>query len=150
MMKERKNGRILSRNAKGPADIRLDGKTDFEGTYLFDDGTVGRITDVDFDLEEYLDEMDLEYGDVLDDGREPIGQMYMDRWKPGVWIQGGCYLYYKGETIADFCRRNREPLPMRRIPDEVFDLIEDEDWESLAEYYGEVPELKVMMESMSG
>lgn len=149
MGKGKSGRRILSRNAKGPADIRLDGRTNFEGAYLFDDGTIGRITDVDFDLEEYLDEMDLEQDDVLMNGKEPIGQMYIDRWKPGVWFPGGCYLYYT-ETLADYCMRNGEPLPMKKVPDEVYDIIEEEDWQRLMAYWDEVPELRAIMKPMMG
>ena len=35
---------------------------------------------------------------------------------------------------------------MRRLPDDVYDLIEDGKWDELKRYYDEVPELKRMME----
>lgn len=58
------------------------------------------------------------------------------------------YLYYEGEALRDYCERNGEPLPMRRLPDDVYDLIEDGEWDGLKGCYDEVPELKRMMEKV--
>ncbi len=35
---------------------------------------------------------------------------------------------------------------MKRLPDDVYDLIRDGEWDELKRYYDEVPELKRMME----
>ena len=123
----------------------LNGYDSPEGTYLFDDGTIGRIGEPDFDIDDYLDD-----GEDPDDlevrGMEPVGNIYIDRWKPGRFYDGGLYLYYKGETLRDYCERNGEPLPMRRLPDDVYYLIRDGEWDQLKGYYDEVPELKRMLE----
>lgn len=139
--------RLFSRNRKkGLADMELNGYDSPEGTYLFDDGTIGRIGEPDFDIDDYLDD-----GEDPDDlevrGREPVGNIYIDRWKPGRFYEGGLYLYYKGETLRDYCERNGEPLPMRRLPDDVYDLIEDGEWDELKRYCDEVPELKRILNS---
>lgn len=116
----------------------LNGYDSPEGTYLFDDGTIGMIGEPDFDIDDYLDD-----GEDPDDlevrGMEPVGNIYIDRWKPGRFYDGGLYLYYKGETLRDYCERNGEPLPMRRLPDDVYDLIRDGEWDELKRYYDEVP-----------
>lgn len=83
--------------------------------------------------------------DLKRDGRMPVGNIYIDRWRPGETIERGCYLYYKGETLGDYCARNGEPLPMRRIPEEVYDCILDQRFGDLKDYFDEVPELGAMM-----
>lgn len=138
--------RLFNRNVKrGPADMILDEYDSPEGVYLFDDGSIGEICEPDFDIEDYLGDGETPE-DLVEKGRVPIGNIYIDRWKPGVCFEGGCYLYYKGETLRDYCERNREPLSMRRLPDDVYDCISNEDWDGLKEYYDEVPELRIMME----
>ena len=42
-----------------------------------------------------------------------MGNIYIDRWDlNGEFYQGGCLLYYEGETMKDYCDRNREPYPV--------------------------------------
>lgn len=136
-------GRIFSRNGKGPADIVL-GKEEVEGAYLFDDGTIGYVREPEFEIEDYLDDGE-EPEDLRRNGRMPIGNIYIDRWRSGAFIEGGCYLYYEKERLRDYCERNEEPLPMRRIPDGVWERIEQGDIEGLGRFLGEVPELKAML-----
>ena len=139
------SGRGRVAGVEGIGGHGLNGYDSPEGTYLFDDGTIGMIGEPDFDIDDYLDD-----GEDPDDlevrGMEPVGNIYIDRWKPGRFYDGGLYLYYKGETLRDYCKRNGEPLPMRRLPDDVYDLIRDGEWDELKRYYDEVPELKRMVE----
>lgn len=145
-MKKRmsKNRRLaVSRNATAdrPAMMKMNTNSCPDGCYLFDDGTFGRITAEDFDPESWFED-GYDEDDLLLDGKEPIGQMYIDRWtRDGDSIEGGCYLYYK-ETLADYCRRNGEPLPMRSIPEDVIYAFESGDQDALRMLESEVPELK--------
>lgn len=127
--------------SKGPAGMVLDGESSPEGAYLFDDGTIGYISEPEFCIDDYLDEGE-EPEDLETDGMMPIGNIFIDRWRPGETIEGGCFLYYKGETLADYCGRNGEPLPMRRIPEEAYYLAVEGRLAELEGYLGEVPELK--------
>lgn len=109
------------------------------GTYLFDDGTIGYIADPEFDIEDFIDgdyDSDLlnsedtekreEYIKSLFDGKIPIGNIYIDRYdREGEFYQGGCFLYYEGETLGDYCDRNGEPRPVREIPEEAYELLEE-------------------------
>ena len=129
------------RSEDEPAYIKMAEYSNF-GPYLFDDGTFGEIYEPDFDIDDYLEE-DEDYDDLKLNGKKPVGNIYIDRWtRDGEFIQGGCFLYYEGETLADYCERNGEPLPMRRIPSEVIDAFESGDLDELEMYYDEVPELK--------
>ena len=38
--------------------------------------------------------------------------------------RGGCFLYFEGETLRDYCDRNGEAYPVRNIPGEVIDAFE--------------------------
>lgn len=116
----------------------------FRGTYLFDDGTVGFIADPEFDPEEFT------YGDgeLIDDelyinGQHAIGNLYIDRFDmEGEFFQGGCFLYFEGEMMKDYCDRNGEPYPVRRIPDDVYDAFEVGDIKTLKRYSWKIKELK--------
>lgn len=129
------------RSAEEPAYAALAEYSNF-GPYLFDDGTFGEICEPDFDIDDYLEDGE-DYKDLKLGRKKPAGNIYIDRWtRDGDFIQGGCFLYYDGETLADYCRRNGEPLPMRRIPYEVIEALEAGDLDELERYYDEVPELK--------
>ena len=56
--------------------------------------------------------------------------------------QGGCFLYYEGETLRDYCYRNGEPYPVRRIPEEVIEMFESGDFSQIRKWRRKVPELK--------
>ena len=138
------------------------------GCYLFDDGTFGTIADPEFDTSEFIDFEDWETQEFIEsywygmlDGEEkeeaeryirshfggklPIGNIYIDRWgTDGEFYQGGCFLYFEGETLRDYCNRNGEPYPVREIPDEVIDAFEARDYETLKKFRKEVPELKTV------
>ena len=76
-------------------------------------------------------------------GKIPIGNIYIDRWDvDGEFWQGGCFLYYEGETLRDYCYRNGEPYPVRRIPEDIIDIFESGDLKELRKWKKEVPELK--------
>lgn len=134
--------------------------------YLFDDGTFGAIYDPDFDLLEFMEIEDFDtlwfiekylsgslepalmedteryirsqFGEKL-----PIGNLYIDRWGlDGEFYQGGCFIYFLGETLRDYCERNGEPIPVRQIPFEVIDAFEAGDAEELRWWSRKVPELK--------
>lgn len=128
-----------------------------EGSFLFDDGTFGHVADPEFDVSEFIDNEDFDW-DILDSsdqdaidkavskefgGKLPIGNIYIDRWGlNGDFYQGGCFLYYEGETLIDYCHRNGEPLPVREIPDEIIDMFEAGDFDGLRALADAVPELK--------
>ena len=134
---------MFSKKAR-PIDYVFGSGRSFHGSYLFDDGTFGYIADPDFDPEEFA------YGNVIyiDDelyvnGKHAIGNLYIDRWtKNGEFYQGGCFLYFEGETMKDYCDRNREPYPVRRIPDEVIEAFESRDEDTLMRLSKKVKELK--------
>ena len=137
---------IFGRKRKGesPADYVFGSSYGFHGSYLFNDGTFGYIAYPEFDSEDFA------YGDVIYvdgelyiDGRHAIGNLYIDRWtKEGEFIQGGCFLYFEGETMRDYCNRNGEPYPIKRIPDEVIDAFEAGDMKKLRRLRLKVKELK--------
>jgi len=150
--------RILSRNSKeDPADYVFRKGYYPTMTCLFDDGTFGIIQDVEFDVADFIDDPDFDF-DILDSidsektdrvirkqfgGKLPIGNLYIDRWDlDGEFYQGGCFLYYEGETLRDYCYRNGEPYPVRDIPYEVIDAFEAHDLEALRRLSKAVPELK--------
>ena len=98
------------------------------GNFLFSDGTYGYIgEDSNYDPEDFLEEGETE-DDLIRDGREPIGAIYFDRWtKDGEFIQGGCFLYYDGETMKDWCDRNGEPYPVKRVKEKMIERFENGD-----------------------
>ena len=63
---------------------------------------VGYIGGLKFDPEDFLED------DLIRDGRRPIGNIYIDRWDlNGEFYQGGCFLYYEGETMKGLLRQER-------------------------------------------
>ncbi len=114
--------------------------------FLFEDGTFGYVADVDFDIDAYMEEGGYEDpAELFWKGVAPIGQLYIDRWDiNGEFHQGGCFLYYQGETFKDYCVRNGEPFPVRAIPEEIIDIFESGDFRRLKKWKKEVPELKKM------
>ena len=79
------------------------------------------------------------------EGKIPIGNLYIDRWDTnGEFYQGGCFLYFEGETLRDYCDRNGEAYPVRNIPGEVIDAFEAEDYEALKKFRKEVSELEAV------
>ena len=55
-----------------------------------------------------------------------VGEMYMDTVRrDGRSTEGGCYGYVQGETLRSWLERNEYPLVDRRIPDEVWEALED-------------------------
>lgn len=60
----------------------------------------------------------------------------------GEFYQGGCFLYYEGETMRDYCDRNGEPYPVRETLEEVIEMFESGDFSNLKKLQKEVPELK--------
>ena len=58
--------------------------------------------------------------------------------------QRGCFLYYEGETMRDYCDRNGEPYPVREIPEEIIKMFESGDFSNLKKLQRKVPELKDM------
>ena len=149
-----------------PADYVFRSDRSPGGSFLFDDGTFGYIADPEFDIREFLEEDDWETADFIEDyyygmlkgeqkaeaegmirerfgGKIPIGNLYIDRWDTdGEFYQGGCFLYFEGETLRDYCDRNGEPYPVREVPDEVIEAFESGDYEALKKFRKEVPELK--------
>jgi len=132
------------RRKESPADYVFGSPYGFHGSYLFDDGTFGYIADPEFDPEEFaLDDAVYIDNELYIDGKHAIGNLYIDRWtKEGEFIQGGCFLYFDGETMRDYCDRNGEPYPVKRIPDEVIDAFEAGDQKRLKRLRWKVRELK--------
>lgn len=101
----------VSCNTVSPADRVLAADAFNDGTYLFDDGTIGRAVD-------YTDESDAD---------DDHGEMYIDRWsRDGDYLDGACLWYVYGSTLRDFCDRNGYPLPVRMIPECFVDALEDD------------------------
>lgn len=74
-------------------------------------------------------------------GKIPIGNIYIDRWNTdGEFWQGGCFLYYEGETLRDYCYRNGESYPVREIPEEVIEMFESGDFSNLKKLQKIVPD----------
>ena len=99
----------------------------FHGSYIFDDGSFGYIVDPEFYPGEFEHLDDAQYIDdeLYLNGRHALGNLYIDRYlKDGTFIQGGCFIYFEGETMRDYCDRNGEPYPVKRIPDEVIEVSE--------------------------
>lgn len=44
--------------------------------------------------------------------------------------------------MRDYCYRNGEPYPVRRIPEEVINALESKNYAALKKYRKAVPELK--------
>ncbi|WP_400233416.1 hypothetical protein [Methanomethylophilus alvi] len=122
---------------------------------MFDDGTFRYIGDPEFDIRELLENDDWGTADFIKDyycgilkgepkeeaermirerfdGKILIGNIYIERWDiNGEFYQGGCFLYFEGENLRDYCYRNGEPYPVREVPDEVIDAFEAGDYEAL-------------------
>ena len=125
-----------------PADRVFRAGVSPHGCYQFSDGTFGYVGDPEFDPEDFLEDGETE-DDLNRDGRRPIGNIYIDRWtKDGEFIQGGCFLYYEGETMRDWCGRNGEPYPVKEIPEGVIEMFEAGNLEGLKKWKRDVPELK--------
>ena len=131
------------------------------GTFLFDDGSIGYIADPEFDITEYYEDDDWDDYDPMEtdevpprlylDGKKPIGNIYIDRYTSfgsDGFQQGGCFWYYEGETYRDYCDRNGEPCPVKRIPDEIYEAFEADDLETIKGYCKQFPELKALIEDV--
>ena len=121
---------------------------------------------LEFDITEFLEDDDWETAEFIEDyyygmldrkqiaeaermirerfgGKIPIGNIYIDRWgTDGEFYQGGCFLYFEGETLRDYCYRNGELYPVREVPDEVIEAFENGDCEMLKKLKGMVAELR--------
>ena len=157
---------ILFNKKEDPADYVFRRGHIPGGSYLFDDGTFGYIVDPEFDITEFLEDDDWETVEFIEGyyygmsdreqiaeaerllterfgGKIPIGNIYIDRWDVnGEFYQGGCFLYFEGETLRDYCYRNGEPYPVREIPEEVIEMFESGDFSEIKKWRKEVPELK--------
>lgn len=162
-----KIGALVSRNKKDPADFVFGGAYSIGGYFIFEDGSIGTISeDDDFDIMEFIEIDDDKMYNMIDDynydmldgkekkivedyikdqfgGKLPIGSIYVDRWYPdGTPYEGGCFICYKGETLGDWCDRNNEPRPIMDAPDEAVEMLEDEDFEGLKKFLVKIPGLK--------
>ena len=156
--------RLRNKKRNDPKNFVFTKEMRAQGSYLFEDGSFGYIGDPEFDIMEFIDTDDADVHKLIDDyvygmlddnrvaedvirsffdGKMPLGNLYIDRWYPdGTYWQGGCFIYYEGETLKDFCDRNDESYPVREIPYEVIDMFETEDFSQLEELSKIVPELK--------
>ncbi len=117
---------MKSRNARSPAGWRLSTiQTQYWPPTLFDDGSVGHVADLLYDPDEWAD---YEPEDLLLDGEEPYGEIYIDRYRvaDGETFEGGCYLYWPQDTLGSWCDRNDEPAPVMELPDWVWDALDEE------------------------
>ena len=139
---------ILSRNVKKrPVDELMDDRR-WKGTFLFDDGTIGYIMDMvggyeptDFlDDPDYVDVNDHSVKEVIDDvlyidGKRVLGSLYIDRYDlNGEFYQGDAFVYYAGETVKDYCDRNGEPYPIKELPDFLYELCENDEFDKVRRY----------------
>mgnify|MGYP004501494399 CR=1 FL=1 len=154
----------LRNKKKDPKNFVFTKDARVDRDYLFEDGSFGRIVDPEFDIMEFIDIDDPRVYNLIDDyvygmlddesvaediireffdGKLPLGNLYIDRWYPdGTFLSGGCFLYYEGETLKDFCDRNEECYPVKEIPWEIVDMFESGDFSQLEELSKIVPELK--------
>ena len=90
----------------------------------FSDGSYGYVCDdSNYDPDDFLEDDESEE-DLIFEGKRPLGAMYFDRWdKNGEFHQGGCFLYYEGETVKDWCDRNGEPYPVKYVGDKKVDKL---------------------------
>ena len=116
--------RFSLRRAK-PYMLVFEGGRYLSGSYRFSDGTYGYVcNDSNYDPEDFLEDDESEE-DLIFEGKRPLGSMYFDRWdKNGEFYQGGCFLYYEGETVKDWCDRNGEPYPVKVVRDKVVEKSE--------------------------
>ena len=151
----------MPKKTKNPADyVFIEGGI-IHGTYLFEDGSVGYIANPEFDPTDYYEDEDWEDYDPMEtdevpphlyqDGKKPIGNIYIDRYiafGDNGFQQGGCFWYYEGETLRDYCERNGEPLPVKELPDEVYDALENDDLNAFRKYVRVYPELKSFLDDV--
>ena len=125
---------IISRNEKKrPVDEVFDDHR-WERAYLFSDGTVGQFVDaISSDYNE--DEEEDVDGGIYIDGKWVLGQAYVDRWNlDGKFFDDGCFLYFEGETIKDYCDRNNIPYPIKEIPDYVVEYCQDGEFDKVRRF----------------
>lgn len=105
----------------GPADIVLDPNGGNDGTYLFDNGFIGRFVDeVEIDWDDW-DDYD-EWGDV-----EVVGVMYINLYGPnGEYEEGYEYPYHEGMTLGELCKEGDLPQPVTKILDEFNEALEND------------------------
>lgn len=127
-----------------PADMVFEEGKMYHGTFFFDDASIGYVADPEFEPSDYLSDGETE-DDLIKDGRRPIGNIYIDRYDADrTFHQGGCFLYYEGETMRDYCERNGLPCPVRELPDEAYEIMEDgSDYRK--RIVGLVPEWRVIL-----
>jgi len=139
----------VARNSNNPADFVFDGCA-LHGCYLMEDGSVGYIQDPEFDIEEFIDDDDWdEYEEMGEtprslylNGREPIGNICIDMYTGmGDFLQGDCFVYYDGETLRDWCARNGEYCPVKKLPEEVWKALENDDADSMGRFCKKYPDL---------
>ena len=136
-------GKAVSRNFVGPSEWLLRGlEYQCWPPMLFDDGSVGTVTEVLYDPDYWAENYTRE--ELLLDGVEPYGEIYIDRYylDTGELSEGACYLYWQDDTLGSWCRRNGEPLPVRKLPEEVWDMLENSDEGMRRELERSVPELR--------
>ncbi len=132
-----------SRNRKLAADILM---SDFKpGAYWMDDSTIYDFT-IGFDgLEDILpdpyDELEgfeamvpeiarmigVKPSEITDeDGWKDIGVIYYDEYSTdGEFLDNGLgYVYYEGETIGAYCRRNGLAVPVRALTEKEGEMLE--------------------------
>lgn len=128
-----KSGRVISFDVRGPADVKLSAYSDSSGTFLFEDGSIGEIVDVDdFDPCDFYEDEDFdedEYWDAIDKKRVKegsdllVGSLYTDRFdRNGGFHQGSNYAYTEGKLLRDQLDEDRTPYPVRSIPEIFYEM----------------------------
>ncbi len=105
-------------------DMVLDSRGGSDGTYLFNNGLVGKFVDMrDIDWDYWSD---AEYYDDDNVLVRAVGIMcFLGLYGPnGEYIGGFEAPYYEGMTLGDFCDGYEIPKPKTKIPDEFFEVLE--------------------------
>lgn len=96
-----------------------------DGAYVLENGSIGRI------------------------GATYEGELYIDEIQPdGYYIQGDCFDFSERDTLEKWCNRNGEWCPVRKIDDEVWDLLERGQKMKLLRFLEKVPELEPYLNGM--
>ncbi len=134
---------LRSRNGRPVADTLM---SDFRpGAYWMNDGTIYDFTfgsdgledilpDPDYDQEGFEDAVpeiaimiSVDPSDIADaDGWHDVGVVYFDEYgADGEFLDNGSgYVYYEGETIGAYCRRNGLAVPVRALTEKEEEMLE--------------------------
>lgn len=97
----------------------------WDGCWLTSGYRLMNVTDCeDFEPTDFLS--DDEGEDVLvRNGRLPAGAAYVDFLDDKGMVEGGCFLYWPDQDLAEWCEGNGFPRPVAHLPDGAWDAVTD-------------------------